>query len=85
MGRPPREDGRKPHTVASNKYIKRNYERINLVVSKGEKRKIEDAAARTGESVSGFINRLIAAAVPGFVPLSSRSGTDADTGDGAER
>lgn len=52
-----------PTTKASqkavNKYMKENYERINLVVPKGKKDKIKAHAESVGESVNAFINRAI--------------------------
>jgi hypothetical protein len=72
MGRPTREDGRKARTVANNKYNTNNYDRINLVVKKGEKDKIKAQAERSGESVNGFINRILAAEVPGFEPVENK-------------
>lgn len=44
---------------AVNKYMKENYDRINLTVPKGEKEKIKAHAESCGESVNGFINRAI--------------------------
>ena len=43
-----------------NNYIARTYDRINLLVPKGEKEEIKARADRNGESVNGYINRLIA-------------------------
>lgn len=43
-----------------NDYIQRTYDRINLTVPKGEKDKIKAHAESKGESVNGYINRLIA-------------------------
>lgn len=42
-----------------NDYIDKTYDRINLTVPKGNKELIKEAAAQSGESVNGFINRLI--------------------------
>ena len=42
-----------------NDYIDKTYDRINLTVPKGNKEVIKEAAAHCGESVNGFINRLI--------------------------
>lgn len=42
-----------------NDYIAKTYDRINLTVPKGQKEIIHAAAERTGESVNGFINRII--------------------------
>lgn len=49
----------KAATKAKNKYNDENYERISLVVPKGEKDKIKEHAEANGESVNGFINRAI--------------------------
>lgn len=48
---------------ATNKYISKAYDRINLTVPKGEKEVIQTHAAAQGESVNGFINRAIAEAM----------------------
>lgn len=42
-----------------NDYIAKNYDRINLTVPKGAKEEIKAYAEKQGESVNGFINRLI--------------------------
>ena len=44
---------------ATNKWIAKVYDRINLTVPKGRKEEIQAFAAQTGESVNGFINRAI--------------------------
>lgn len=43
----------------NNDYNKANYDRINLMVAKGKKELIQQAAQANGESVNTFINRLI--------------------------
>lgn len=48
---------------ATNKWIAKAYDRINLTVSKGRKEEIQAFAAQTGESVNGFINRAIGEAM----------------------
>lgn len=53
-----------PTTKASqnavNKYMKANYDRINLTVPKGQKEEIKaHADVFDGGSVNGFINRAI--------------------------
>lgn len=45
---------------ATNKYISKAYDRINLTVPKGQKEIIQAHSEVTGESVNGFINRAIA-------------------------
>lgn len=49
----------KAQQKAVNKYMKENYDRINLLLPKGKKAVIQDFAASHGESVNGFINRAI--------------------------
>ena len=46
-------------TAAQNKYISKAYDRVNLLVGKGDKEQIRAAAAVQGESINGYINRLI--------------------------
>ena len=48
---------------ATNKYISKAYDRINLTVPKGQKEIIQAHAAAQGESVNGFINRAISEAM----------------------
>ena len=45
------------------KYNAANYDRIELRVEKGRKEQIQAAAEARGESVNGFINRLISEAL----------------------
>ena len=49
----------KAQQKAVNKYMKSNYDRINLVMPKGKKDIIQAHAAQTGESVNAYINRAI--------------------------
>ena len=44
---------------AVNKYMKENYDRVNLTLPKGEKEAIKAHADARGESVNGFIGRAI--------------------------
>lgn len=44
---------------ATNKYISKAYDRINLTVPKGQKETIQAHAEAHSESVNGFINRAI--------------------------
>ena len=44
---------------AVNKYMKKNYDRVNLVMPKGRKDAIRVHAETNGESLNGFINRAI--------------------------
>ena len=45
---------------AVNKYMKENYDRVNLTMPKGKKDEIQAHAVLRGESVNAFINRAIA-------------------------
>lgn len=44
---------------AVNKYMKENYDRVNLTLAKGKKEIVSTHAAAHSESVNGFINRAI--------------------------
>lgn len=44
---------------AVNKYMKENYDRINLTMPKGKKEKIQAQADREGMSVNAYINTAI--------------------------
>ena len=44
---------------AVHKYVKKNYDRIELTTPKGRKEEIKKHALQRGESVNGFINRVI--------------------------
>jgi len=48
---------------AVNKYMKENYDRVNLTMPKGKKETVQLHAARYGESVNAFINRAIDEAI----------------------
>ena len=49
----------KAQQKAVHKYVKTNYDRLELTVPKGRKEEIKAFAAAQGETVNGFINRLI--------------------------
>ena len=49
----------KAQQKATNKWIAKSYDRVNLTVPKGRKDEIKAHAERKGESVNGFINRII--------------------------
>jgi predicted HicB family RNase H-like nuclease len=49
----------KKQTEWSRAYNQKAYDRISVTVPKGKKEEITAAAARTGESVNGLINRLL--------------------------
>ena len=44
---------------AVNKYVKNNYDRVNVTMPKGKREEIKAHAETNGESVNGFINRAI--------------------------
>jgi len=44
---------------ATNKYILKAYDRVNLTLPKGQKEVVQAHAAARGESVNGFIGRAI--------------------------
>ena len=45
-----------------NDYIKKNFDRVSVTLPKGTKERI----TATGESLNGFINRLVAEALEGI-------------------
>lgn len=49
----------KAHIKATNKWMAKAYDRVNLTMPKGRKETIQGHAAARGESVNGFINRAI--------------------------
>ena len=50
----------KTSAAVKNRYASKAYDRIALIVPKGEKEKIKAYAEKHGEKVNGYINRLIA-------------------------
>ena len=53
----------KAQQKATNKYISKAYDRVNLTLPKGQKDEIQAHAAAQGESVNDFINRAISEAM----------------------
>ena len=53
----------KAQQKAVSKYMKANYDKIKIRVPKGQKEIIQAAATKQGESVNGFISRLISEAL----------------------
>lgn len=49
----------KAQQAAVHKYVKNNYDRLELTVPKGRKAEIKAHADAHGESVNSFINRAI--------------------------
>lgn len=59
MARARRTDGKNARTVASNKYQKENYERINILAPLDYKKKVKPYAENAGMSLSAYIIRAI--------------------------
>ena len=53
----------KAQQKATNKYISKAYDRVNLTLPKGQKDEIQAHAAVQGASVNAFINRAISEAM----------------------
>lgn len=49
----------KAQQKAVNKYVKNNYDRINVTFPKGAKEQIQAAATAAGESVNGYIKSAV--------------------------
>ena len=49
----------KAHIKASNKYNAKAYDRLNIMVKKGQKEKIQERANFLGLSLNGYITQLI--------------------------
>ena len=49
----------KAQQKAVHKYVKANYDRLELTLPKGQKEEVKSFAAAQGESVNAFIARLI--------------------------
>jgi predicted HicB family RNase H-like nuclease len=49
----------KAQQKAVHKYVKENYDRLNISVPKGEKEEIQTHAQQRGESLNGFVTRAI--------------------------
>ena len=49
----------KKQQASVNKYVRANYDRINVTFPKGRKAEIQAHAAERGESVNGFITRAV--------------------------
>lgn len=75
----------KSQQKAVHKYVKANYDRMELTVPKGQKDTIKAHAAALGESVNGFIGRAILEAMErdGGGTASTSSQQPAETAQGA--
>lgn len=56
---------------AVNKYMKENYDRVNLTMPKGKKEAVQAYASQFGESVNAFINRAIDEAMQRDTPATT--------------
>ena len=61
---------------AVNKYVKANYDRINVTMPKGRKEYIQSHAEARGESVNAFINRAIDEAMERDRPADRAAATE---------
>ena len=50
----------KTSSAVKNKYKAKTYDRIEIVVPKGQKEELQAYAASIGESLNAFVNRAIA-------------------------
>ena len=55
----PENKNSRARIAANNRYNKKAYDRINIAVPKGKKEEIQAFAKEHGESINGFINRVI--------------------------
>lgn len=51
--------------------IKEKYDKFTVMVYKGEKEKLQKHLKENGESINGFINRLIAKEYDDFEPIDT--------------
>lgn len=59
MSRAKRADGKNARTVASNKYQKNNYDRINILTPLKYKEKVRGYANKANMSISAYIIKAI--------------------------
>lgn len=59
MPRAKRADGKNARTVASNKYQKENYDRINILVPLDYKEKVKPYAEKSKMSLSAYIIQAV--------------------------
>lgn len=60
--------GGKTSAAAKNRYAAKAYDRIVILVKKGDKERIRKYAEEHGESVNGFITNLICREIAGYKP-----------------
>ena len=49
----------KTSTAVKNKWNSQNYDQLRIIVKKGQKQQIQSHAEANGESLNGYVNRLI--------------------------
>lgn len=49
----------KTSAAVKNRYNAKNYDRLNIIVPKGEKETLKALAASLGESLNEFVNRAV--------------------------
>ncbi len=59
MARAKRADGKNARTVASNKYQKENYDRINILAPLNYKDKVKEFAEKSDMSISAYIIKAV--------------------------
>ena len=50
----------KKQQASVSKYVRENYDRVEVTIPKGKKSDLREHAAGRGESLNGFVNRAIA-------------------------
>ena len=70
----------KAQQKAVHKYVKANYDRMELTVPKGRKEIIQNAAASQGQSVNAYINQ----AIDGRMERDNGGGVGSETGNAVE-
>lgn len=59
MPRAKRSDGKNARTVASNKYQRENYDRINILAPLNYKDKVKEYAEKSNMSISAYIIKAV--------------------------
>lgn len=60
----------KAQQAAVHKYVKEKYDRMELTLPKGRKDELKSIAAANGESLNGFISRLVNDAIEEYYKQS---------------
>ena len=75
----------KAQQKAVNKYVKNNYDRVNVTFPKGRKIEIKEHAAAQGESVNAFINRAINETMERDISPTAASSIDSNSDKSQQR